>query len=98
MTKHGSVDVHRNYPESAGSDKMRRTPIQPRRSYSDPGNQLAPPWMTPILNLNQEYIDAGAAADKDTPLCWGIPRGKPCRNMALPGGDFCQDCEDDGSS
>lgn len=49
--------------------------------------------MKPTLDTNQAYIDAGAADDKDTPLCWGLPDGKPCRNMVIPGTDFCQDCE-----
>ncbi len=93
MTKRGSVDVHRNYPETAGSDKMRRTPIQPRRSYSDPGIDRVPPWMTPTLNLNQEYIDAGAAADKDTPLCWGTPGRIACRKMAQPDSKLCEECD-----
>lgn len=93
MSKAGSHDVHRKYP-IAPVPKFNAV-IEPRRSYKHEGNPLAPPWMKPVLALNQEYIMAGAADDKDTPLCWGIPRLKPCKNMALPGGEFCQDCEDD---
>lgn len=51
--------------------------------------------MTPTLAVNQEYIDAGAADDKDTPLCYGLRDGKPCRNLAAPGKEFCQECDSD---
>lgn len=95
MTKNkkvGSSGIHRNYP--IHQTPKFNVPIEPRRSYSYPEEPKAPPWMKPVLDTNQEYIDAGAADDKDTPLCWGIPQGKPCLNVVIPGTDFCQDCDE----
>jgi len=39
--------------------------------------------------LNQEYIDAGAADDRERPLCWAVHSGVVCRRPARKGARFC---------
>ncbi len=51
---------------SAGTEKWRRTPINPGGTKVDYSNMEA--WH-PDNELNDEYIAAGAADDHETPLC-----------------------------
>ena len=72
---------------SAGTDKWRATPINPSRSKID--YSVLMEFEHPDHALNQEYMDAGAADDRERPLCFGVHSGIICRRLAKRRSRFC---------
>jgi hypothetical protein len=70
-------DQTRIYPDNPGTEKLKNTPINPGGTKTDYSSIRG--WH-PDNELNQEYIDAGAASDTQRPLCFGVHEpGIPCR-------------------
>jgi hypothetical protein len=76
--------VHRQY--HAG-EKWRATPIKFKKSKIDYSVFLG--LVHPDAALNQEYLDAGAAKDRERPLCFGVHSGIACRRPARRERRYC---------
>lgn len=74
--------------DNAGTAKWRATPIEPNKIKS---GYAELELEHPDHALNQEYINAGAADDRERPLCWAIHNGIPCRRPVtwMEGARYC---------
>ena len=89
---------HRQYSQNAGTDIMRRTAITP-------GPHWKPTYARDVvvydintaemIRINQEFIDAGAADDNESPLCFAVHNGIACRRAAMIGERFCREGQGD---
>ena len=71
---------------STGTELWRNTPLKP--SYLKSGLAESELYH-PDNALNQEYLDAGAADDREAPLCFAVHNGLVCRRPAQKGTLYC---------
>ena len=79
------TDTFRKYKET-GKGKWPGKAISLTKSKTDYSKQFT---YHPDDALNQEYLDAGAADDRDRPLCFAVHRGEVCKRLVRRGTRYC---------